>query len=86
MPGIFFLSGEMPLATDNEEDATINLNMMHKLYPSLPWHVSFSYGKALQKVSWRRLCVNVSRVDTMLRLQYWHLVPHTVSSPLHRTA
>merc|ERR1711933_482893 len=33
MPGIFFLSGEMPLDTDNEEDATINLSTMHKLYP-----------------------------------------------------
>jgi len=51
MPGIFFLSGEMPLDTDNEEDATINLSTMHKLYPKLPWHVSFSYGKALQKTA-----------------------------------
>jgi fructose-bisphosphate aldolase class I len=55
MPGIFFLSGETKLDEDNEETATINLNEMHKLYPQLPWHVSFSYGKALQKttiVSW----------------------------------
>merc|ERR1712087_298097 len=55
MPGIFFLSGETPLDVDNEESATINLSKMHELYPSLPWHVSFSYGKALQKtaiVSW----------------------------------
>lgn len=51
LPGIFFLSGEMPLDVDNEEDATINLNAMHKLYPTLPWHVSFSYGKALQKTA-----------------------------------
>jgi len=51
MPGIFFLSGEMPLDMDNEEAATINLDMMHKLYPVLPWHVSFSYGKALQKTT-----------------------------------
>ena len=79
IPGIFFLSGEMPLDCDNEEvssifkncdgdfevinqaltsftstpimkSATINLNKMHELYPTLPWHVSFSYGKALQKV------------------------------------
>merc|ERR550537_778868 len=55
LPGIFFLSGEMPLDTDNEEDATINLSKMHELFPVLPWHVSFSYGKALQKtciVTW----------------------------------
>merc|ERR1712061_596345 len=50
-PGIFFLSGETTLDEDNEEVATINLNSMHKLFPSLPWHVSFSYGKALQKTA-----------------------------------
>jgi len=55
VPGIFFLSGETALDEDNEEVATINLSTMHKLYPALPWHVSFSYGKALQKtciVTW----------------------------------
>jgi fructose-bisphosphate aldolase class I len=55
MPGIFFLSGETALDEDNEETATNNLNAMHVLYPRLPWHVSFSYGKALQKtciVTW----------------------------------
>jgi len=55
MPGIFFLSGETALDEDNEETATINLSTMNKLFPKLPWHVSFSYGKALQKtciVSW----------------------------------
>merc|ERR1711971_198084 len=51
LPGIFFLSGETKLDEDNEETATINLDAMHKLYPSLPWHVSFSYGKALQKTA-----------------------------------
>lgn len=55
MPGIFFLSGDTPLDVDNEESATINLNTMHKLHDPLPWHLSFSYGKALQKtciVTW----------------------------------
>jgi len=55
MPGIFFLSGETALDEDNEETATMNLNAMNKMYPRLPWHVSFSYGKALQKtciVTW----------------------------------
>jgi len=54
-PGIFFLSGETALDEDNEETATINLNMMNKLAPKLPWSLSFSYGKALQKtciVTW----------------------------------
>lgn len=55
MPGIFFLSGETVLDEDNEETATINLNTMNANFPGLPWHVSFSYGKALQKtciVTW----------------------------------
>merc|ERR1712050_402690 len=32
MPGIFFLSGETALDEDNEEAATINLNMMNKMF------------------------------------------------------
>merc|ERR1711976_767578 len=56
MPGIFFLSGETALDEDNEEVATINLNTMNKLFKDrMPWHLSFSYGKALQKtciVTW----------------------------------
>merc|ERR1711970_1587703 len=50
MPGIFFLSGDTPLDVDNEESATINLSKMNELFAGkLPWHLSFSYGKALQK-------------------------------------
>merc|ERR1711972_75418 len=56
MPGIFFLSGETTLDEDNEETATINLSAMNRLFKGkLPWHLSFSYGKALQKtciVTW----------------------------------
>merc|ERR1719215_1995739 len=56
LPGIFFLSGETALNEDNEEEATINLSTMNKLFKDkMPWHVSFSYGKALQKtciVTW----------------------------------
>ncbi|CAK9011122.1 unnamed protein product [Durusdinium trenchii] len=56
MPGIFFLSGETALNEDNEEEATINLSTMNSLFAGkLPWHLSFSYGKALQKtciVTW----------------------------------
>jgi fructose-bisphosphate aldolase class I len=56
MPGIFFLSGETALDEDNEEVATINLMTMNKMFKGkMPWHLSFSYGKALQKtciVTW----------------------------------
>jgi len=69
MPGIFFLSGETKLDEDNEETATINLNAMNKMYPKLPWHVSFSYGKALQKtciVTWMGKNENVAAAQTAL--------------------
>merc|ERR1712187_315419 len=56
MPGIFFMGGEARNDEDNEEEATLNLNAMNKLFAGkLPWHLSFSYGKALQKtciVTW----------------------------------
>jgi len=69
MPGIFFLSGETALDEDNEETATINLNMMNKMYPRLPWHVSFSYGKALQKtciITWMGKAENVGAAQKAL--------------------
>merc|ERR1712078_845779 len=69
MPGIFFLSGETKLDEDNEETATINLNAMNKMYPKLPWHVSFSYGKALQKtciVTWMGKAENVPAAQKAL--------------------
>merc|ERR1711948_153038 len=56
VPGIFFLSGETALDEDNEEVATINLSTMNANFKAkMPWHLSFSYGKALQKtciVTW----------------------------------
>merc|ERR1712176_191462 len=56
LPGIFFLSGETALDEDNEEAATINLSTMNSAFKGkLPWHLSFSFGKALQKtciVTW----------------------------------
>jgi fructose-bisphosphate aldolase class I len=70
MPGIFFLSGETALDEDNEETATINLNAMNKMYPSLPWSVSFSYGKALQKTciaTWLGKTENVVAAQTALK-------------------
>ena len=57
MPGIFFLSGQMPLDQDNEEAASINLSTMNAMFPNLPWHLSFSFGKSLQKttlVTWAK--------------------------------
>jgi len=70
MPGIFFLSGETALDEDNEETATINLNAMHaQKAMSMPWSVSFSYGKALQKtciVTWMGKDANVKAAQEAL--------------------
>merc|ERR1712060_704079 len=71
LPGIFFLSGETALDEDNEEVATINLSMMNKLAKAqMPWHLSFSYGKALQKtciVTWLGKYVNKEKAQKALK-------------------
>jgi len=71
LPGIFFLSGETALDEDNEETATLNLNAMNQKYKDkLPWHLSFSYGKALQKtciVTWRGQDANRTAAQTALK-------------------
>ena len=69
MPGIFFLSGETALDEDNEETATINLSTMNKMFAHLPWSVSFSFGKALQKtciVTWMGKAENVEAAQKAL--------------------
>jgi len=71
LPGIFFLSGETPLDEDNEEVATINLSKMNELFKDkMPWHLSFSYGKALQKtciVTWMGKEENVPAAQKALK-------------------
>lgn len=70
MPGIFFLSGETRIEEDNEETATRNLNNMNRRHKgSLPWTLSFSFGKALQKtciVTWMAKQENVPRAQAAL--------------------
>merc|ERR1711934_721602 len=71
MPGIFFLSGDTPLDVDNEETATINLSKMNELFKGkLPWTLSFSYGKALQKtciVTWMGKNENKGKAQQALK-------------------
>jgi fructose-bisphosphate aldolase class I len=43
LPGIVFLSGGQ-----SDEEATANLHAINAQKSELPWHVSFSYGRALQ--------------------------------------
>jgi fructose-bisphosphate aldolase class I len=57
VPGIAFLSGGQ-----SDEDATAHLDAMHRMGP-LPWHVSFSYGRALQhapQTTWSGKSENVA--------------------------
>merc|ERR1712241_339120 len=71
MPGIFFLSGDTPLDVDNEETATINLSTMNQRFAGkLPWHLSFSYGKALQEtciVTWLGKAENKAAAQQALK-------------------
>ena len=43
VPGIAFLSGGQ-----SSDDATLHLNSMNNNNVSLPWNLTFSYGRALQ--------------------------------------
>jgi fructose-bisphosphate aldolase, class I len=50
VPGIAFLSGGQ-----SDEEATAHLDAINKLSP-LPWHVTFSYGRALQAAPQQAWC------------------------------
>ncbi len=61
--GIVFLSGGQ-----GDEEATQNLNAMHKHEP-LPWPLTFSYGRAIQNkalVSWAKNSSDVSSAQKLL--------------------
>lgn len=61
--GIVFLSGGQ-----KDEDATMNLNAMHKLGP-LPWPLTFSYGRAIQNPalqSWASSPNNIEGAQALL--------------------
>jgi len=64
VPTINFLSGGQ-----SAELATEHLNMMNKLYPNLPWTLSFSYGRALQAPSleaWHGDTENIKSAQAIL--------------------
>ena len=44
VPGIAFLSGGL-----SDEDATTYLNVMNQNYTDLPWNLTFSFGRGLQR-------------------------------------
>jgi fructose-bisphosphate aldolase class I len=62
--GIAFLSGGQ-----DDEQATENLAAMNRMFPSLPWPLTFSYGRALQQPSlkaWRGAAANVAQAQALL--------------------
>jgi fructose-bisphosphate aldolase class I len=62
--GIAFLSGGQ-----GDEQATGNLATMNRLFPDLPWPLTFSYGRALQQPSlkaWRGAAANVAQAQALL--------------------
>lgn len=79
VPGIAFLSGGQ-----SDEEATAHLSAMNQL-PSLPWKLTFSYGRALQTaalVTWNGEADNVpaaqaafthrARMNALASLGQWH--------------
>jgi fructose-bisphosphate aldolase class I len=67
VPGIVFLSGGQ-----NDELATAHLNDMNARYKTLPWPLSFSYGRALQAPAlgaWKGQAANVPAAQKLLVLR-----------------
>lgn len=62
VPGIVFLSGGQ-----SDELATAHLNAMNRLFPDLPWQLSFSYGRALQAPSLKAWGGDAARVPAAQR-------------------
>lgn len=65
VPGIVFLSGGL-----TPDQSTEYLGAMNKMYPSLPWQLSYSFGRALQQEalkSWMGKSENVKAAqDTFM--------------------
>ena len=62
--GIAFLSGGQ-----GDEQATENLATMNRMFPNLPWPLTFSYGRALQQPSlkaWKGVAANVPQAQALL--------------------
>jgi len=62
IPGIAFLSGGQ-----TDEQATLHLNRMNQLNLNLPWRLTFSYGRALQKAPMKAWRGDVGQVDEVHR-------------------
>jgi fructose-bisphosphate aldolase class I len=62
--GIAFLSGGQ-----GDEQATQNLSNMNRMFPDLPWPLTFSYGRALQQPAlkaWKGAAGNIAQAQALL--------------------
>lgn len=58
LAGVVFLSGGQ-----SDEKSTIHLNLMHQLRESLPWPLSFSYGRGIQQPALKTWAANRAAVS-----------------------
>jgi fructose-bisphosphate aldolase class I len=65
VPGIAFLSGGQ-----SDEEATQHLNAMNEIGGSLPWAVSFSYGRALQAAAMKRWAGHSDNVESARQVAF----------------
>lgn len=65
VPGIAFLSGGQ-----SSQVATAHLNAMNAMYESLPWQLSFSYGRALQEAPLRAWSGETANVPAAQKALY----------------
>jgi fructose-bisphosphate aldolase class I len=65
VPGIAFLSGGQ-----SDEEATQHLNAMNEIGGSLPWAVTFSYGRALQAAAMKRWAGHSDNVESARQVAF----------------
>ena len=65
VPGIAFLSGGQ-----SDEEATQHLNTMNEIGGSLPWAVTFSYGRALQAAAMKRWAGHSDNVESARQVAF----------------
>lgn len=58
LAGVVFLSGGQ-----SDEKSTIHLNLMHQLGETLPWPLSFSYGRGIQQPALKTWAANRTAVS-----------------------
>lgn len=63
LAGVVFLSGGQ-----SDEKSTVHLNKMHQLGETLPWPLSFSYGRGIQQAALKTWAANRSAIAEAQKL------------------